>query len=162
MTDDFAIDWSDCVLIPEGEYQVKYLHHETKSGSFGPKVKITFQIISMGRYFEQIIHAWYNIKSSGKKSGRNPKIGLSRHSKLTNELLKVLQIKKRVDRLSLSDLKNHILVVKVRTVKTNSTQKQLASALHYSVVDSMVSCLTLTDISDSLLLPEPLPEPVPT
>jgi hypothetical protein len=116
----------------------------------------------MGKYFEKIIHAWYNIKSSGKKFGRNPKIGLSRYSKLTNELLKVLQIKKRVDRLSLSDLKNHILVVKVRTVKTNSTQKQLASALHYSVVDSMISCLTLTDISDSLLVPEALPEPVPT
>jgi hypothetical protein len=62
MPDEFVIDWGNSVLIPDGEYQAVYVSHATSKGSYGPKVKITFRIVSIGPHFERLIDAWYNIK----------------------------------------------------------------------------------------------------
>lgn len=163
MADSLEIDWGTSVLIPEGEYHAVYVSHTTTYGSFGPKVKITFRIVSQGPYFETLIDAWYNVKGLGTKVGKRGRIKLSRHSKLTLELMRVLHILRRVDRISPEQLKGHIVVVKVRTVKQNSTQKNLPDVLHYSTIDSLVCLLTFQDISEQpLVSPVAIPVPIPT
>jgi hypothetical protein len=163
LSESFEVDWGDNPLIPEGDYQAVYVHHETTNGSFGPKVKIIFRIVSQGQHFETLIPAWYNVKDGSTSKRRDAKIKLARGSRLTSELLRVLQIKKRVDRLSPSMLKGYLLTVKVRTVKTDSRQKKLTEAQHYSVISSLECILNLQDISEvPNVLPKPIPEPIPT
>lgn len=163
MSEAIEIDWGKSVLIPEGEYQAVYVSHATTHGTFGPKVKITFRIVTQGAHFETLIDAWYNVKGVGVRVGKRGRIKLSRHSKLTLELMQVLHLMRRVDRISPEQLKGHILLIKVRTVKQNSSQKSLPDVLHYSVVDSMVSSLNFQDISElPLVSPVPISEPIPT
>ncbi len=163
MSDEFVIDWGNSTLIPDGEYQAVYVSHSTTNGNFGPKVKITFRIVSLGPHFEKLVDAWYNTKGVGQKVGKRGSIVLSRHSKLTFELVKLFHRKQRPERISPEMLKGHVIVVKVRTVTQNSRQKNLPEALKYSTVDSMVCLLTHQDISETPLLnPEPIPILIPT
>lgn len=158
-----SIDWGNICPIPEGEYQAVYVSHATSNGSYGPKVKITFRIVSPGPYFESLIDAWYNAKSVGIKIGNRGRIVLSRHSKLTLEMVKLFHRKQRPERLSPEMLKGHIVIIKIRTVTQNSKQKCLPESLRYSTVDSMVRLMTYHDINETpLLKPEPIPIPVPT
>lgn len=163
MSDEFTVDWGSSVLIPDGEYQAVYVSHLTTNGSYGAKVKITFRIVSPGAYFECLVDAWYNAKALGSKVGKRGRIVLSRHSKLTFEMVKLFHRKQRPERLSPEMLKGHIVMIKVRTVNQNSKQKNLPDALKYSVVDSMVCLLTHKDMNDlPLPKPEPIPIPIPT
>jgi hypothetical protein len=166
--DDIEIDWGAKVLIPEGDYQVMYVSHETTKGSFGPKVNITFRIITFGEYFETLLEAHYNVKD-GSLSGKRKSIKLSRHSKLVLELIKVLGCKVRPGRLSPAALKGLLIWVKVKTVKTNSKQQQLPELLWYSKVDSMIGQSDASELTSSALPklePKVLPaltlEPIPT
>jgi hypothetical protein len=162
MNDEFSIDWGNLTLIPEGNYEATYVGHETIHKSFGPKVKITFRIVSIGEYFGTLIDAWYNAKTLQSAPGRNRKATLSRHSKLATELLKVLDVKERIGRLSPVQLKGLIIEVKVRTVKTDSKQKSYSAIQRYSTVDYMVRCLTSNHVGTVKPLPKPPPEPIPT
>jgi hypothetical protein len=114
-----------------------YVSHETTNGSFGAKVKITFSITSMNGFFGKKIDAWYNMRGI-KKIGKGKAISLSRHSKLTGELLNVLGYKERVSRLSPATLKGKLIWVNVRTVVKNSRQKSLHELQKYSIVESML------------------------
>jgi len=161
--DEFDIDWGSDPLIPQGEYQAVYVTHEIIRGSFGIKAKVTFRIISQGEHFETLIPAWYNIKDGSQGKRKGGKIKVARGSKLTSELLKVLQIKTRIDRLTPAMLRGYVLMVNVRTVKTDSRQKKLNPPQQYSIIDSLVCILNLQDISETVkVLPKPIPEPIPT
>lgn len=161
--DFFDVDWGDAIKIPDGEYEAVYVSHHVTNGSFGPKVKIIFRIVTLGEYYEKLIHGWYKITSGGSNKRKGGRVSLTRGQKLTTELLKVLQIKKRPDRLSPSMLKGHILLIKVRTTLIDSRQKKLSELQQYSVVDSMIGIINFVDSSETLNLnPKPVPEPTPT
>lgn len=167
--DDIILEWDEIPLVPDAEYQAVYVKHETYNGSFGPKIKITFRITSFGKYYGSEICAWYNAKGLKAKPGKNRAVIISRHSKLTGELLRVLGIKERISRLSPSQLAGRVLLLKTRTVTTNSRQKKLTDLQKYSVVDTLICALTHTDLSQNMelkktlkVLPKPIPEPIPT
>ena len=169
MTDEIAIDWGNLVLISPGIYEAIYLGHETFKGSFGPKLKITFRIVTPGHYFESIVAGWYNLKATSEKPGKRGKAIASRHSKFTTELLRVLEVKQKPSRISPAQLRGKILEITVRTVKTNSRQKAYTEIQTYSVVDS-INRLASDDrmgmVKSKMILnkplPKPIPEPIPT
>jgi len=168
MNEDIFIDWGSLPLIPDGTYEAVYVKHETFHQSFGPKIKITFRITTLGEYYETLLFGWYNAKRLKSKPAKGGAATLSRHSKLAYELIKVIDVKERVSRLSPAQLKSVLLQIKVRTVKTNSKQQELSKVQHYSVVDSIIGALT-TNKFDSpdlrlkvLPVPVPIPEPAPT
>lgn len=162
--DDFLeIDWGENPLIPEGEYQAVYVTHETTRGSFGTKLKITFRIVSLGQYFETLIPLWCNVSDASSSKRKQGKVKVNKNHKLTTELLRVLQIKTRIDRLSPIMLKGYILLIKVRTVSSNCYQKKLTPPQQYSVVDSLICILNHQDINKAPnVLPKPIPELIPT
>ena len=165
-SDYFDVDWGDSIKIPEGKYEAVYVSHEITNGSFGWKVKIIFRIVS-GEYFGSLLPGWYNIKEGGTTKRKGGRIGLSRLQKLTSELLEVVQTNKRPNRMSPLMLKGHLILIKVRTVVINSRQKKHNKLQQYSVVDSMIGNLNVADLSEeqsliSKLIPNPVPEPIPT
>lgn len=172
MSDEFLIDWGDLPNIPEGIYEAVYVRHQTHHLTFGPKVEIVFRITSFGPYNGALISGWYNVKKLKSKPSKGGGIVLSRHSKLVNELFRVLDSQVKLRKLSLVQLKPLLLKIKVRTVKTNSRQKELHKTLQYSVVDSILESLTSSvfkppteqQFQNGLYkpLPEPIPVPVPT
>lgn len=169
MTDHFEIDWGSVTLVQPGVYEAVYVSHETLRGSFGPKLKITFRIVTPGPYFETMISGWYNLKDTSGKPGKRGKVIASRHSKFITEMLKVLDIKQRPSRVSPIQLKGKILEISVRTVKTNSRQKAYSELQIYSVVDSINRLLSHDRIeivksttNHNKPLPKPIPEPIPT
>jgi hypothetical protein len=162
VNDIFDIDWGNLQLLPAGNYEAVYVSHETFNQSFGAKVKITFRITSHGQWFGSHINGWYNVKALISKPGKHRKVLLSRHSKLTIELLNVLDIKEKVSRLSPVQLKGKLLEIAIRTVRMNSRQKAYAEIQTYSVVDRIVRLLSDDRTKLSKPLPKPIPEPIPT
>lgn len=162
MSDDLSIDWGHQTLIPPGIYQAVYVNHETTHGNWGPKVKIIFRITDLGPYYETLVEAWYNVKALKAKPGKSRGLILSRHCKLSTELLKVLGVKERVSRITPAQLRGKLLEITVRTVKTNSRQSEYATIQQYSVVDSINRLLTDDVCGSHKPLPKPIPEPIPT
>lgn len=162
MSDELSIDWGHQILIPPGKYQAVYVSHETKRGNWGPKVKVIFRITNLGPHYESLVEAWYNVKDLKSKPGKQKGLILSRHCKLTTELLNVLGVKERVSRISPAQLRGKLLEITVRTVKTNSRQKEYASIQQYSVVESINKLLTDDLWVSHKPLPKPIPEPIPT
>ena len=162
MSDDLSIDWGHQTLIPPGIYQAVYVNHETTHGNWGPKVKIIFRITDIGPYYETLVEAWYNVKALKAKPGKKRGLILSRHCKLSTELLKVLGVKERVSRISPAQLRGKLLEISVRTVKTNSRQNEYAAIQQYSVVDSINRLLTDDVCGAHKPLPKPILEPIPT
>lgn len=162
MADDYAIDWGNLPLIPEGSYEAVYVSHESLFQSFGAKVKITFRITSMGPANGKLINGWYNAKALKGKPGKNKKAILSRHSKLATELLNTISSNERPSRLSPAQLRGKILSIAIRTVRTNSRQSSYATSQTYSVVDSFTSATVNRQIKSNTPLPKPIPEPIPT
>lgn len=125
MGNDFEIDWGNLPLLPQGLYEAVYVNHETFFQSFGAKIKITFRITALGEAHGTLIHGWYNAKSLPSKPGKNKRVILSRHSKLTTELLNILHSREKPSRLSPAQLKGKLLEIAVRTVRTDSRQKKI-------------------------------------
>jgi hypothetical protein len=162
---DILIDWGNHILIPEGAYHAVYVSHSTTNGTFGPKLKITFRIVTQGEHYEVLVDGWYNLKGTGEKTGKRGKVIVSRHSKFVGEMLKIFQTKIRLTRISPAMLSGHVIQINVRTVKKNSLQKTLPEILQYSTVESMECLSTATDDSELLHLkfnlnPNPKPKPI--
>jgi hypothetical protein len=76
----------------------------------------------------------------------NPRRGgglvVGRHHALLADLARILDLKLRPDRLSLTALKPYVIEVSVRTVRKNYRQEELPDFLHYSVIDRLEKIAT--------------------
>lgn len=131
-------------LIPEGEYRAKFTWHDTAYVFKTPKAFLHFEIVDLGEHCGIQLFRAYRVSalidkpSPGQSSVRNGKFKLKPRSALFEMLCRVLDIQVRPDRISVRDLKNHVLKIKVRTVTTNYRGKSLPPFLHYSTVDDVM------------------------
>jgi hypothetical protein len=125
-------------LIPPGEYEAEYLHHETDNKAFAssPKVYLHFKLIDPG-VMGTVLYKPFNAKSLVGKVGKNGKFTLSRRMDLTF-LLCDLNHNLRLDRVSLNVLKGGTWKVRVRTVSVDSRQRKLPPQLQYSVIATIL------------------------
>lgn len=132
------------MLIPEGEYQAKFTGHDTSYVFKTPKAFLHFEIVDPGEYCGAELFRAYRVAAlidkprQGESSVRNGKFKLKARSSLFEMLCRVLDIQTRPDRISVRDLKNHVLKIKVRTVTTNYRGKPLPGFLQYSTVDEVM------------------------
>lgn len=112
--------------VPDADYLAHLVYHETAFAFTAPKVYLWFKLIEFGEHFEKMLYRPYGAKSLKGKPGRNGRFTLVKGSDLLKMILRVLQQgPKRPDRVSLSDLKNRILRVRTRTIKTDYRQRAL-------------------------------------
>ena len=125
--------------IPEGIYQMVYVHHEPywyKPST--AKLAIYFKIVEQGIYFGKIFARHYgmagidgNDKAIDKNSGA-----------YVDEILNLIfddNPKLRRDRYSLKNgLKERLVRCKVRTVKKSMKQIKYADQLQYSVIEMVM------------------------
>lgn len=124
--------------IPEGEYQVVYIGHETSYMFKTPRVFVHFRVVG-GQYDGTVLYASYRVPALKGKPRKSGGFKLRNSSKLFREMVTLTGKKERPDRISLRGLKGALIRVKVRTVTQDSKQNPLPTPCRYSVVDKMIS-----------------------
>jgi hypothetical protein len=136
LDDVLLLDGRKWPLLPEGEYQVVYTHHEAAVLFNTAKVFLHFRIAESGPYLNKRLYGAYRAAELIGRPGKNGRFKLKHRSELYLTLCCLYQaIKLRSDRISLHDLKRLVLRVTVRTVTKDYKQRLLPESLHYSVVD---------------------------
>lgn len=131
-------------LLPEGRYQLALAHHETHvmfkgSKRASPKLTLWLRLCEPGTpYFGLLIPRYYNVRALTSKEGRGGRFKAGWGSDLAIEYCELFKPLDRLDRISLANFRNHILIGEVRTVERNALQRELPSALRYSVVGRLI------------------------
>jgi hypothetical protein len=120
-------------LVPDAEYLATYEGHEVvEMRQFGgaPKVFVRLRLVEAGPHTDKVLFRAYRVK----KRIDSRRFVLGRRSDLLLMLSRVLDVQARPDRVSLGALKRHLLKVRTRTVMRDGEQRELPTALRYSVV----------------------------
>jgi hypothetical protein len=125
-------------LIPEGRYQAAYTHHETGLFVKSPRVFLHFRIVG-GSHDGKRLYRAFRVERLNGRARKNGTFRVRHSSELFRQFVRVTGERERPDRIALSRLKSCVLQVSVRTVTTDSRQRELPEALRYSVVDEMLS-----------------------
>ena len=135
-TDDFSLGDDVPYAIPNREWEMKFISHET-SYMFGHVGKLTlrFEIIEPGEYMGMRMSVYYNVELTEKpRKGGRFKPALS--SKFIRDYIRVNGPLKRHDRLSMLPFKNRIILATTRTVTHDSKNRDLGVAC-YSVIEQL-------------------------
>ena len=126
-------------LVPDGKYDVRYAYYETQICFGGSKVTIHFSIVNHEKYAGSEIARYYNVRSL---SGLPRKYGdfdvESPNCKLVREYGRIVDEPDRLDRISYASFGNKRILVRVRTVISDSNRKLLAKEEQYSVIAELI------------------------
>ena len=107
--DDIAVDASGFKpRVPDAEYRAVLARHETAMVFRTPKVFLRFRIVDIGPHFETILFRAYRVHKLRSKPGPGGQIGLRPGNELFADLVRLLDIRARPDRISLRDLEGRI------------------------------------------------------
>ena len=148
---EIVVEDVDQPLIPAGDYQAKYLRHETAL-VFGKtsKVYVHFEIVDPGQHNGTKLYRAFRVTALIGKPRRNGRFKLKRRSDLFLTLCRLFDGKHRPDQVSLTRLRNLVLKISVRTVTKDYNQRPLPEMLHYSVVDEIKEIVAGNTTSPSL------------
>lgn len=123
-------------LVPDGDYLAVYVGHDCINlRQFKQsKVFLRFRLFDAGAHTGKILFRAYRVRRilDGKR------FVVGRRSDLLHMVCQVMDHRTRPDRISLRELKRHILKVRTRTVIQDGKQRPLPLALRYSVVDDIL------------------------
>lgn len=138
---DGVVEGKAWPLVPDGEYLASYQGHECvelKQFRLAPKVFIRLRLFDAGEHSGEVLFRAYRVKR--RIDGRRFVVG--RRSELMKMVCNVLNHRTRPDRISLRELKHHLLRIRTRTVTRDGDQRDLPAAMRYSVVDDILGKAT--------------------
>jgi hypothetical protein len=137
---DGVLDAVRPALIAPGEYDLRYLYHETGMLFAGkaPKLSLWFKVVTLGPFLDAKVARYYNVKQLLSKPGKGGRFAFGWHSELMSDYARLFGEPRRPDRLSLAGLKGVVVRGAIRTVRTNWKQKARPECLTYSVIDSLI------------------------
>lgn len=137
---DGLVEGAAWPLVPDGNYLATYQGHDClELRQFKtPKVFIRFRLHDAGPHTGKVLFRAYRVRRilDGKR------FVVGRRSDLLEMVCRVMG-GARPDRISLRELKRHLVRVRVRTVSQDARQRTLPEALRYSVVDDVLGKETL-------------------
>jgi hypothetical protein len=126
-------------LLPEGIWlEAKLTGHDTALIFRAPKVILHFSIVQPGEFFGKAVFRAFRVKRLLGRPGPNGRFVLGARSDLYTELIKLLDLKVRADRVSLRALRQMLFRVKTRTVRRNHEQKATPELLFYTTIEEIV------------------------
>jgi len=137
--DDGVVVGSVWPLLRDSTYVMRYLYHETVIAFRTPKVILHMQIIEPGEHNGKRLIRAYRVKELMGKPRKWGRFELGRHHELFLTFARLHDKRLRHDRISLRALGKVLLRATTRTVTTDYRHRPLPEALHYSVVDELVS-----------------------
>ena len=128
-------------LVPEGQYKVKFNQYETLKMFGSPKLRMEFQIIDFGDYFETRLNRYYTLH---RLIGKPCAGGRFKPTGQTSVLLvhyyachPTAPRIKRLDRIPMTPWKDGEYIADVKTVRSNHRQHKLPEQLQYSKIDDL-------------------------
>lgn len=131
----------ECVLVPEGEYELRYVDYETASYYGSPKVVVHYAIIEPEEYAGLPIDRFYNAKKLTGPPGRFGKYIAPRRGHLVREFNRLIGRASRPDRISFAKLKGKRITCEIQTVKIDHNHEELAEDDRYSRITRLLTVL---------------------
>jgi len=131
----------ECVLVPEGEYELRYVDYETASYYGSPKVVVHYAIIEPDEYAGLPVDRFYNAKKLTSPPGRFGKYIAPRRGDLCREFNKLTDRVARPDRISFARLKGKRIIGDIQTVKTDHKHEELPEDDRYSRIKRLIHVL---------------------
>ncbi len=139
MLDDVIVEGNVWPLVPDDEYVMQCLYHETVMAFRTPKVMVHMQIVDAGPHYGKRLIRAYRVKELIGKGGRGGRLKITRHHELFLTLARLHDKRLRHDRISLRALTKVLLRATTRTVTTDYKGRPLPESLRYSVVHQLVA-----------------------
>ncbi len=131
----------ETVLVPEGEYELRYVDYETATYYGSPKVVVHYAIVEPDEYAGLPVDRFYNAKRLTGAPGRFGKYVVPRRGDLFREYSRLLGQPARLDRISFFRLKGKRVIGDVQTVHTDHKHEPLPEDDWYSRIRRLVSVL---------------------
>lgn len=129
--------------VPEGEYNVSYLHHSTGEQFGKKKAVFYFQIIDYGEWNGAVLESFYNVDRFTGKPGRNGQFVPPMRGNFMFDYSVSFGMPHRRDRIALSKFNGKIFRAKVRTVKRNYDKRKYPKDMQYSTIDSILGIVEI-------------------
>jgi hypothetical protein len=141
--DDVAVDVSAYKPhVPDGDYSAILIGHDTAFIFRTAKAILRFRIATPGPQCGIELFKAYRVWKLRSKPGRGGQIALRPTNELFVDLVRLLQIKQRPDRISLRDLQGIVWRITTRTVTKDYQQRPIPDFLQYSVIDRIIEAET--------------------
>ena len=131
----------ECVLVPEGEYELRYVDYETGHYFGGPKVVVHYAIISPEEYAGLPVDRFYNASRLTGPPGRFGKYAAPRRGHLVREFNRLIGRSGRLDRLRFAQLKDRRVIGEIETVTTDHKHEELPDDDRYSRIKRLIDVL---------------------
>ena len=131
----------DTVLVPEGEYEIRYVDYETGLYFGKARVIVHFAIIGPEDYAGSPIDRYYNVK---KLTGPPIRFGgfvAKQRGNLNREFKRITGHAGRLDRISFKRFKNLRIIAEIQTVRRDYQRQTLDEDDHYSRISKLVKVL---------------------
>ena len=131
----------ECVLVPDGEYELRYVDYETATYYGSPKVVVHYAIIEPEEYAGLPVDRFYNAKTLTGPPGRFGNYIARRRGDLFREFNRIIGRAERLDRISFARLKDKRIIGDIRTVHVDHKHEELPEDDRYSRIRRLIKVL---------------------
>jgi len=131
----------ECVLVPEGEYELRYVDYETATYYGSPKVVVHYAIVEPDEFAGLPVDRFYNAKKLTGPPGLFGRYIAPRRGDLFREFKKLVGHAERLDRLCFARLKGERVIGEIQTVKTDHKHEELSEDDRYSRIRRLIKVL---------------------
>ena len=131
----------ECILVPEGEYELRYVDYETVIYFGGPKVVVHYAIVGPDEYAGLPVNRFYNATKLTGPPGRFGRYVAPRRGDLFREFRKLIGQDQRLDRLRFARLRNRRVIGEIQTVTTDHKHEELPDDDRYSRIKRLIDVL---------------------
>ena len=131
----------ECVLVPEGEYELRYVDYETATYYGSPKVVVHYAIVEPDEFAGLPVDRFYNAKKLTGPPGRFGRYVAPRRGDLFREFKRLIGRSERLDRLRFAQLKDQRVIGEIQTVTTDHKHEELPEDDRYSRIRRLIKVL---------------------
>ena len=131
----------DTILVPEGEYELRYVDFETADYFGKAKVFVHFAIIKPEEYAGLPIDRYYSVKRLTGPPQRFGKYVAKPRGNLIREFKRIVGRADRLDRISFRRFKDLRIIAEMQTVRRDYQRRPLDEDDYYSKISRLVRVL---------------------
>ena len=129
------------ILIPPGDYIVRYLYYATSKFQDQSKVTLYFAVIEHDTYAGTPLERFYNVDSLKGPQKRYGDFRATARGDLVRELSSLIGPMPRLDRISPVHLKDKRILCEVKTVTEDRNRRPLTPDQQYSCISRLLEVL---------------------
>ena len=131
----------NCIPIPPGRYEVRYMYYATGYYKDNPKVIVYCGVIEPEEYAGTPLERFYNVESLKGSPKKYGDFVAKARGDLNREISSLTGPIERLDRISPSRLRGKRIICEVETVTQDRDKRSLVPDLQYSCIRRFVKVL---------------------